>query len=576
MGVVLPDSVAVFLNVLGIPWINVDEDQVHETAGHIRTFVADLDNTLRSANDYMSALEAEYSGRGYQLLLAEWAAVDSTHMSALRTGGTTVAGVLDVAGTMIAALKAVAVAELAALFTAAGALLVSGVGATLQPVVAAAVRRIVLALKIAVEEHIFGELLELAVTEFEDVVRDVVEGIGDFAYRVAAAALDVGGTPAELRLDPAGARRYADAIAGLGDDIAEHHARLTENLAQVGDGSRSGLLDEPASSANGIGSGTTAEAPPAPEGTLLEQTRTPSGHSPLSIAAGSAAHEVPRTPGARTEDQLTREAAAAQPGPISATTPVAERTAHADTALPARSAAGAPADPSAGPMRPAADRTEPRGSAEVETSRNPAPGRLPTESPGIGAPDERIGASVPAASEPFGGATELPTRAGFPEPRNDSPGPGAGGTGGPAAATANASATPAATGMNPPSRSGRRSTAGRAADPEPTVTERTNSRPPHHSTGAVRRTPWTKGRSKSEKPAVERAPWARPATAVSAPPEIGTPPTVSIRQTGEPTTAAADESGHGDGKTMDAAVSARPPESAGSEAERRNTTRVQQ
>ncbi|WP_062992361.1 hypothetical protein [Nocardia anaemiae] len=236
MGVVLPEQVAIFLNFLGIPWVNVDEDHVREAARHVRTFVSDLENTLDSANHHMSALQEDYSGAGYRQLLADWTAVDRTHMSAFRIGSGAVAGAMDAAATAISVMKAAAIAEIAALAAAAGALLLSG-GAALEPLVAAAMRRVVTALQHTIEEYIFGKLLESALERFEDVVQGFVEGLAGFAYRTTAALLDVGDSAAEpLHLNPAEVRRHADALTGLGDEVAEHYSRFTDNLARIGSG----------------------------------------------------------------------------------------------------------------------------------------------------------------------------------------------------------------------------------------------------------------------------------------------------------------------------------------------------
>ncbi|MEV6139243.1 hypothetical protein AB0L63_24935 [Nocardia sp. NPDC051990] len=236
MGVVLPEQVAIFLNFLGIPWVNVDEDHVREAARHVRTFVSDLDNTLDSANHHMSALQEDYSGSGYRQLLADWTAVDRTHMSALRIGGGAVAAAMDAAAGAIAVMKAAAIAEIAALAAAAGVLLLSG-GAALEAVVAAAARRVVTALQHTIEEYVFGKLLESALERFEDVVQRFAEGLAGFAYRTTAALLDVGDGAAEtLHLNPDEARRHADALIGLGSEVAEHYTRFTDNMARIGSG----------------------------------------------------------------------------------------------------------------------------------------------------------------------------------------------------------------------------------------------------------------------------------------------------------------------------------------------------
>ncbi|MFD4407042.1 hypothetical protein ACFWPH_30175 [Nocardia sp. NPDC058499] len=551
----LPDSVAVFLNVLGIPWINVDEDQVHETARHIRAFIAELDETLQSANHYMSALETEYSGQGYRQLLARWAAVDRTHMSVLRAGGTAVADALDMAGTLIAALKTVAIAEIAALFTAAGVFLVSGVGTTLQPLVAAAVRRIVLALKLAVEEYIFGELLELAVTEFEDVVRGVVEGIAEFAYGVTAAALDVPGTPPELRLDPEGARRYADAIAGLGDDIAEHYARLADNLARVDDGSRSDLLEDAPAPAPGINSENTQSAPTPPDA-APERARIPSGHHNPTVVPAGLARDHPSAPGSSAEHPASGGIGAAPTGPVPGASPTPDRTTSAATATPTpgQSAAGETAGL---PPLPAHASTGTQASEGARSAHHQMSGQLHGESPASGPPAERTGETELAPP-----GSGLSHAAGIPEPRAGYDAPGTGATA-PTTAASNPSPLPPVLGTGSRKQPVKRP----AAVPEPTTSENT---PVHHTTSEARPTPWTKRPPKTAnpaaieagKPAAVQVPSTRPepAAAVSAPTEADAPPAASVRSS--------------EGR-VDAEESVRRPQRMDGEPERRGTGGIQ-
>ena len=317
MGVVLPSNVAIFLNFMGIPWINVDEDHVREAARHVRTFVTDLGGTLNSANARMSALQDDYSGTGYQQLLTEWAAVDRTHMSTLRAGGGVVAQAMDSAATTIAVLKAASIAEIAALLATAGALLVSG-GAALEPLVAAAARRIVTALQHTIEEYIIGKVLEEALTRFEDVVQRFVEGIADFTYNATAALLDVPESAPTLHVNPDEARRHADALTALGDEITDHYSRFTDNLTRIGsDSSESNepavdLREPPATpnspteptTPNPTGSGNSGHADPAhigPQDRYTPAPTAPEVSTPENLAGQTSTDE--RQPQPETADR---------------------------------------------------------------------------------------------------------------------------------------------------------------------------------------------------------------------------------------------------------------------------------
>lgn len=233
MGVVLPNDVAIFLNLLGIPWINVDEDHVREIATHTRTFIGSVDHTFGAAKEQITAMGSDFSGRSYEVLLARWAHLDRTHMSVANVAGVAVAQALDVAADIIAMTKIAVVVELTSLLAASGLLLATGGGNVLQPLVAAAARRVVSALKSTIEQHVFGEVIEKALLRFEDTVERVVDGIESMVYDAASAAVGPDVSTGAFRLHPEPVLRRAATLEALADELAEHHRRFTEHLARI-------------------------------------------------------------------------------------------------------------------------------------------------------------------------------------------------------------------------------------------------------------------------------------------------------------------------------------------------------
>lgn len=97
MSVELPGEVAWFLNLIGVPWPNVDEDQVRVFAQHVRTFAENIDGTHQAASSTIRQMSAAYQGSSYEQLVASWARMSNDHMRELVDACHTVATALDVA-----------------------------------------------------------------------------------------------------------------------------------------------------------------------------------------------------------------------------------------------------------------------------------------------------------------------------------------------------------------------------------------------------------------------------------------------------------------------------------------------
>ncbi|WP_269858021.1 DUF6531 domain-containing protein [Streptomyces sp. RPT161] len=112
MGVVLPDWAATMLDLIGVSWPNVDEDDYHHTADSLRDFAHDLDDNTGAANQHMQRLLASGRGQSMQALNAHWGKVKDKHLKDLATAATVVAGALDLAAGAITAQKGEAITQL--------------------------------------------------------------------------------------------------------------------------------------------------------------------------------------------------------------------------------------------------------------------------------------------------------------------------------------------------------------------------------------------------------------------------------------------------------------------------------
>ncbi|MGW4848106.1 hypothetical protein [Nocardia brasiliensis] len=337
LSMMLPDEVAIFLNLLGIPWVNIDEEEVRRAADHVRSFVTDVSSTIDAGTAEIAAMGADYSGRSYEALLATWARLSETHLTAFEAGGHAVAKAMDVAADLIVVAKAAAVAELGALALGTGALLLTGGGAALQPLVQLAARKIVWALKAYVEQYVLCEVIERAITAFEAEIDRIVDAAAQTTFETAGRLLGV--HPAdELRIDPDEVLRRAQILEHYADDIANHYQRFADNLAGIdiepsGDYDDIRVLADPAAPRQipSPAQPLTLPTGPDPADQIEAKRTTPRVADSIPTTASTGGQILP---GDVTErPQPPQPLAAATAAPLAAH--AAERGLFADTAGPA-------------------------------------------------------------------------------------------------------------------------------------------------------------------------------------------------------------------------------------------------
>ncbi|MFF5255149.1 WXG100 family type VII secretion target [Streptomyces leeuwenhoekii] len=112
MGVVLPDELAWVLDLIGIEWPNVDEDEFREMADDLRAFAEEVDDGRAGTHQAVQRLLSENSGVAIEAFQAHWNKVNSEHLANLGEGARLLANGLDGAATLIAGAKGAAIVQL--------------------------------------------------------------------------------------------------------------------------------------------------------------------------------------------------------------------------------------------------------------------------------------------------------------------------------------------------------------------------------------------------------------------------------------------------------------------------------
>ncbi|WP_040785499.1 WXG100-like domain-containing protein [Nocardia pneumoniae] len=233
MAIDLPHEVAFFLNLCGIPYPDINEDDVRALARHVRTFAAQVRDTHNSATGVIDNMGAVYSGESYDQLVASWASMSSTHMDRLEDACKVVEQALYAAATVITVVKVAVLAELAALAAAYMSIMVTPPMAPSAPLVAAAARRICQQMQECLIGYIAAEVIGRAIEPLEQAIDDMIKGIVYDATRHALGVPAPSSGAKPLRIEPDEVQRFAELLDDHADDIMQHAATFAENVSTL-------------------------------------------------------------------------------------------------------------------------------------------------------------------------------------------------------------------------------------------------------------------------------------------------------------------------------------------------------
>jgi hypothetical protein len=115
MGIVLPDALAWVLNLIGIDWPNIDEDQLRSGASDLKQIASELTSNKGDAESQIEQMLGVNSSQALKNFEAIWDKVAKDHLPQLAQGMDLLADGLDVSAVVVTGMKVAAIAQLAIL-----------------------------------------------------------------------------------------------------------------------------------------------------------------------------------------------------------------------------------------------------------------------------------------------------------------------------------------------------------------------------------------------------------------------------------------------------------------------------
>ncbi|MEV5592557.1 YwqJ-related putative deaminase [Streptomyces sp. NPDC052496] len=242
MGVVLPGWADEILDIIGVSWPNVDEDDYREMATAMREFAGDINDGASQAHEAVQALVSSAGGgQAAEALNAHWSKINGTHLAKLAQCGELAATALDGVAVLIEGAKLGAIVQLgilaaeviaaqaAAPFTF-GLSELGALGAT------QATRVIVKRLFKEVCRQVAEQVVSIALTPVEEALAAMV---GDLVVQLGANALGVKDGVDLSQTAKAGKEGFSQGVQGA-KDAAKSAADNPMQLLSAGGGGGGG------------------------------------------------------------------------------------------------------------------------------------------------------------------------------------------------------------------------------------------------------------------------------------------------------------------------------------------------
>lgn len=178
----LPGPVVTFLNVIGVPWPYLNEDEIRRFASMVRQFGQAVEQTHQDATRAIAGISQAYQGASTQRMQSGWAHLSAQHVDEIVAGSHVLADALEVGADWVVAQKVEAIAELvgmAATFVAdqAAAVATFGLAEAAVPVIIEAGKKLLETLKQQIIQYITGEIIEAAAEPLFTKIEQALAGL---------------------------------------------------------------------------------------------------------------------------------------------------------------------------------------------------------------------------------------------------------------------------------------------------------------------------------------------------------------------------------------------------------------
>jgi hypothetical protein len=226
----LPGPVVNLLNVIGVPWPYVNEDQVTQFASLAREFGQAVQTTHQDATQAVAGIAGAHQGASTAAMNSGWAKMSQQHVDELVAGCGILADGLDVAAAYIVAQKLEALATLIGMAIAfvadqAAAVATFGLAETAVPLIIEGAERIVKSLVMDLQQYIIGKVIEAAAKPLFAKVEAAMAGL-DWSRSGSG-----GGTAGDgFSLDPTAVRTQTAALRQHAATMRQHGANFQQGV----------------------------------------------------------------------------------------------------------------------------------------------------------------------------------------------------------------------------------------------------------------------------------------------------------------------------------------------------------
>ncbi|HTJ67422.1 MAG TPA: WXG100 family type VII secretion target [Actinospica sp.] len=228
MAIELPSVVAQFLNFIGVPWLNINEDKVRDFASHVRQFGSDIENAHGDATATLKALGSGYQGAAYEALMQMWGSRSTTHVNELVEGCGVLATALDVGADFIVAQKWACIGELTGMALAfaadqAAAFVTFGASEAAMPLIEEGATKLMEFAEQQIEQQLIGEIANAALQPLMGKIENLVQGL----------VLEGGGSAVagpSFEVDMGHVESHGEVMQAHAETVSGHVADFTSNL----------------------------------------------------------------------------------------------------------------------------------------------------------------------------------------------------------------------------------------------------------------------------------------------------------------------------------------------------------
>jgi len=226
----LPGPVVTFLNVLGIDWPYINEDQVRQFATMVREFGQAVEQTHQDATVAIRNVAQAYQGASTDVLQSGWAHLSAQHVTEIVDGCRILADALDVGADFIVAQKAEAAIQLAIMageFIAdqAASVVTLGFAEAGAPLIIEAGKLLMQTLKQQIIQTIMGDVIQAAAKPLFAKVEQMMAGL-DWSNAPAAG----NSTGSGFSIDFTEARGHVGVLRAHAETMRGHAQTLNSGL----------------------------------------------------------------------------------------------------------------------------------------------------------------------------------------------------------------------------------------------------------------------------------------------------------------------------------------------------------